>query len=116
MSIYDLYWTKPVEIKMQCGLTRSFRHPYDALDFLECEWPTRHGPAYRRAVLWCGQSLETEQLAGLARCSFMTAAREAGMLVPGRPTMRCGTVAAPHGRRRQTLSPPERASDQGRAR
>ncbi len=98
MSIYDLYWTKPVEIKMQCGLTRSFRHPYDALDFLECEWPTRHGPAYRRAVLWCGQSLETEQLAGLARCSFMTAAREAGMLVPGRPTMRCGTVAVPHGR------------------
>lgn len=81
MNSRDAYWRHPVEIVMHSGLQRMFRHPYDALDFLQAEWPTRKGKAYRRALLWCAEALKMQDVAGLARRAFITAAREAGLLL-----------------------------------
>lgn len=80
MQIVDAYWKMPVEITMQSGLRRKFSHAYDALDFLEAEWPTRRGPAYHRAKLWCARALELSHVASLARRAFIRAAQEAGMM------------------------------------
>ncbi|GLR55819.1 hypothetical protein GCM10007919_05410 [Rhizobium indigoferae] len=35
----DVPWTRPVRIRLQCGLERTFTGAYGALDFLENEWP-----------------------------------------------------------------------------
>lgn len=79
MPRIERYWQQPVQIVMPSGLSRSFRDPYDALDFLEYEWPTRRCEARHRAILWCARALEAGQLGGLARRAFLRAAREAGM-------------------------------------
>lgn len=73
-------WNEPVELKLQCGLTRSFKEACDALYFLEEEWPVRHGAAYQRARRWCGMALETDKAADIARKTFIEAARKAGLL------------------------------------
>lgn len=76
-------WNEPVELKLQCGLTRTFKEACDALYFLEEEWPVRHGTAYQRARRWCGSALETDRTAGIARKAFIGAARKAGLLDDG---------------------------------
>ncbi|MCJ7993736.1 DUF982 domain-containing protein [Rhizobium cremeum] len=76
-------WNEPVELKLQCGLTRSFKEAYDALYFLEEEWPVRHGAAYQRAKRWCGMALETDRASDIARKAFVEAARKAGLLDKG---------------------------------
>ncbi|PPJ49435.1 DUF982 domain-containing protein [Rhizobium sp. KAs_5_22] len=73
-------WPDPVEIRLQSGLNRTFREAFDALYFLEEEWPTRHGVAYDRARRWCRLAIETDQAADVARKAFIAAARQAGML------------------------------------
>ncbi|SSC71684.1 unnamed protein product [Ciceribacter sp. T2.26MG-112.2] len=73
-------WTDPVELTLQSGLERTFREPYDALYFLEEEWPTRSGVAYERAKRWCRLAIETDEAADVARKAFIAAARQAGML------------------------------------
>ncbi|SMC98687.1 DUF982 domain-containing protein [Rhizobium sp. RU36D] len=84
MSSKERFWHQPVHIVMPSGLSRSFKHPYDALDFLEYEWPTRRCEARHRAMMWCARALEAGQLTGLARRAFMRAAQAAGMsLLPG---------------------------------
>lgn len=85
----DTYWKKPVHLVLQSGLARSFRHPYDALDFLEYEWPTRRGAARRQAIVWCLRAIEAAHVGELARRAFMKAAHEAGLPLHG---------AAPSGR------------------
>lgn len=80
---YSQYWKKPVHVVLQSGLARTFRHPYDALDFLEHEWPTRRGAARRQAILWCMRALEAAHVGDLARRAFMKAAHEAGLLLSG---------------------------------
>ena len=78
-------WQEPVEIRLQSGLTRTFREPYDALYFLEEEWPTRSGVAYERAKRWCRLAIETDEAADVARKAFIAAARQAGMLAEETP-------------------------------
>lgn len=73
-------WPEPVEIRLQSGLNRTFREAFDAVYFLEEEWPTRHGAAYDRARRWCRLAIETDQAAEVARKAFIAAARQAGML------------------------------------
>ncbi|NML76439.1 DUF982 domain-containing protein [Rhizobium sp. S-51] len=75
-------WADPVELKLQCGLARTFREPVDALYFLEEEWPTRHGAAYMRASRWCRLATESKDAAPIARAAFIDAARQAGLLLP----------------------------------
>ncbi|MBW8284681.1 MAG: DUF982 domain-containing protein [Rhizobium sp.] len=76
-------WTDPVELKLQSGLKRTFREPYDALYFLEEEWPTRSGVAFERAKRWCRLAIETDEAVFVARKAFIAAARQAGMLADG---------------------------------
>ncbi|TGR35837.1 DUF982 domain-containing protein, partial [bacterium M00.F.Ca.ET.199.01.1.1] len=39
MNSPEVLFRAPVRVRMQCGLERSFLSVYDALDFLENEWP-----------------------------------------------------------------------------
>lgn len=43
MPLIDLKWDEPVVVRLHCGLERRFIGPYEALDFLENEWPLRRG-------------------------------------------------------------------------
>lgn len=79
MTEADFTWTVPVELELPCGLTRRFLNAYDALDFLDAEWPTRRGPAYERALRLCRNALRGSHAAELARTAFIAAADEAGM-------------------------------------
>lgn len=76
-------WTDPVRVHLQCGLTREFSCIYDALDFLENEWPTRDGALYARAVRLCREALGRTVPAPIAREAFTFACLEAGMPVAG---------------------------------
>ncbi|PYB72550.1 MULTISPECIES: DUF982 domain-containing protein [Rhizobium] len=79
MTEYDFTWNRPVELELPCGLTRRFQNAYDALDFLDAEWPTRRGPAYEQAIRLCRNALRDLHAAELARAAFIAAAEEAGM-------------------------------------
>ena len=79
MTEADFTWNIPVELELPCGLTRRFLNAYDALDFLEAEWPTRRGIAYQRAVLLCRNALRSPRASELARAAFIAAADETGM-------------------------------------
>lgn len=79
MTEYDFSWNRPVELELPCGLTRRFQNTYDALDFLDAEWPTRRGRAYVRAIRLCRNALHCVRGAELARTAFIAAAEEAGM-------------------------------------
>ncbi|MCV3738219.1 DUF982 domain-containing protein [Rhizobium sp. TRM96647] len=76
-------WTDPVRVHLQSGLTRTFSCIYDALDFLENEWPTRDGVLYERAIRQCREALGRSLPAPVAREAFAFACLEAGMPVAG---------------------------------
>ncbi|APO79352.1 hypothetical protein AM571_PC01621 (plasmid) [Rhizobium etli 8C-3] len=79
MPLNDVPWTRPVRIRLQCGLERTFTGAYDALDFLENEWPLRHGERHERAVKTCRGALNGTIAAVIAREAFLAACHEAGM-------------------------------------
>ena len=79
MPLNDVQWTRPVTIRLQCGLEKTFAGIYDALDFLENEWPLRHGERHHRAVKTCRAALNGVVPAFVAREAFMAACLEAGM-------------------------------------
>ncbi|MBY5534035.1 DUF982 domain-containing protein [Rhizobium leguminosarum] len=85
MPLNDVPWTRPVTIRLQCGLERTFTGVYDALDFLENEWPLRHGERHERAVKTCRGALNGIIPGIVAREAFVAACLEVGMpavLVP----------------------------------
>ena len=86
MTEYDFTWNRPVELELPCGLTRRFQNAYDALDFLDAEWPTRRGSAYERAIRLCRHALCGVPAAELARAAFLAAAEEAGMRLAPDPS------------------------------
>jgi|GEM_PF-759553 len=79
MHIPDLPWRAPVNVRLQCGLERTFLSVYDALDFLENEWPLRRGERYERAVRKCRAALRRLVPKEVAREAFIAACFEAGM-------------------------------------
>ena len=79
MLINNVPWMRPVTIRLQCGLERSFPGAYDALDFLENEWPVRHGEPYDRAVRACRGTLNGAIPSIIAREAFVAACLEADM-------------------------------------
>ncbi len=86
MNIPDMPFRAPVNIRLQNGLQHSFQNVYDALDFLENEWPLRRGKRYRRAVAQCRGALNKLVPVEVARETFIAACLEAGMpLVMGGP-------------------------------
>ncbi|AVA25489.1 DUF982 domain-containing protein [Rhizobium sp. LEGMi198b] len=72
-------WIRSVSIRLQCGLERSFSGAYDALDFLENEWPLRHGKRYDRAIKSCHGALNGVIPSIVAREAFLAACLEADM-------------------------------------
>ncbi len=79
MLINDVPWRDPVAIRLQCGLDRTFHTAFDALDFLENEWPLRHGERYERAINKCRGAISRAVPAEVAREAFFAACIEAGM-------------------------------------
>ncbi|WFU11590.1 DUF982 domain-containing protein (plasmid) [Rhizobium sp. CB3090] len=81
MPLNDVPWTRPVTIRLQCGLQRTFTGVYDALDFLENEWPLRNGERHERAVKTCRGAINGVVPAVVAREAFIAACLEAAMPV-----------------------------------
>jgi hypothetical protein len=79
MLLNDVLWTRPIMIRLQCGLERTFTGIHDALDFLENEWPLRRGQRYERAVKTCREALDGIIAPVIAREAFTAASLEAGM-------------------------------------
>lgn len=88
MNIIDLPWTVPLTVRFPDGTDNIFRGPYDALDFLENEWPCRRGQKYDRAIMLCGASLDNEAPIALAREAFIAACLETGMAVESIPPIK----------------------------
>ncbi|MGK9204252.1 DUF982 domain-containing protein [Sinorhizobium meliloti] len=74
----EILWHVPLSVTLQNGMARRFTGPYDALDFLEYEWPC-HGKRYHRAVRDCRAALSGLISAEVARASFTTACAEASL-------------------------------------
>jgi hypothetical protein len=71
---------------MQSGLERRFDNPQDAADFLEHEWPFKHGKKYEAALRTCHHAVRREILLGVAREAFVAACIEAKLEVVARST------------------------------
>ncbi|OHV78472.1 DUF982 domain-containing protein [Ensifer sp. LCM 4579] len=79
MLLNEIPWTIPLTVRLSNGLTRTFGSVYEALDFLENEWPLRRGERYERAVRTCRRALNRMTPAAVAREAFIAACLEAGM-------------------------------------
>ncbi|WP_429809435.1 DUF982 domain-containing protein [Ensifer sp. B1-9] len=79
MRLPEIPWAVPLSVRLQSGSNRIFASVYDALDFLEHEWPIRHGQGYERAVITCRCALNRSVPATVARDAFIGACLEAGM-------------------------------------
>jgi hypothetical protein len=81
MTLVERPWSNPVRVTLQDGLTRAFSSVNDALDFLEHEWPTRHGHHYERALSLCRSAQHRLASAEVARDAFIGACIAASMPV-----------------------------------
>lgn len=85
MKIVETLFRTPVCVGLQNGLVHTFQSVEDALDFLENEWPTRHGAHYRRAVDLCRAALNRVAASETAREALIAACIEGGIQLVGRP-------------------------------
>ncbi len=85
MTLNAMPFAQPLRVKLQGGLERIFLTVYDALDFLENEWPLRSGAAYERAIAVCRHALEGRANGRAARVALISACREAGVTPLGMP-------------------------------
>ena len=83
MNVRDVPWNPPLRVTLQSGLQRTFASAYEALDFLENEWPIRQGRRYEGALNSCGRALARSTPASVAREAFIAACVEAGVTVSG---------------------------------
>jgi len=79
MLLNEIPWTIPLTVRLLNGLTRTFTSVYEAVDFLENEWPLRKGERYERALRTCRRALNRMSPAAVAREAFIAACLEAGM-------------------------------------
>lgn len=79
MSRRDITWSQPVKVTLRAGMDRTFGSVYEALDFLENEWPQKRAECYDRAVFACRRGLNGVAPTELAREAFIAACLEAGM-------------------------------------
>jgi hypothetical protein len=79
MEIPDSPFKRPVTARLQSGLEHTFHNAYDALDFLENEWPSRRGELWRRAVRKCRAAVDSSGPSDIAQEAFVSACLEAGM-------------------------------------
>lgn len=83
MRLPEVLWAAPLSVRLQSGTNRLFASVYDALDFLEHEWPIRHGQGYERAVTTCRGALNRSVPSAVAREAFIGACMEANMQTSG---------------------------------
>lgn len=81
MLLNDMPFAHPFIVRMQCGLERKFLNAYDALDFLENEWPMRAGACYRQALDACRAALSGTGSIVTARSALADACVEAGLML-----------------------------------
>jgi hypothetical protein len=79
MSRRDISWSQPLKVTLRAGMDRTFGSVYEALDFLEKEWPQKRGECYDHAVLTCRRGLNGLTTTEVAREAFIAACLEAGM-------------------------------------
>jgi hypothetical protein len=79
MKMTNIPWHKPVTVRLQNGTDRRFSGAYDALDFLENEWPIRRGRHYHNAIRLCRAALERTLSAEVAREAFLASCIEAAL-------------------------------------
>ncbi len=85
MKLADVPWSVPLVVHLRNGIAHIFQGPYDALDFLENEWPLRHGQKYDRAIRSCRGALNKSTPLAIAREDFVAACLEAGMPTKAMP-------------------------------
>ena len=81
----EILFPTPVHVRFSSGMSRTFQGVYDALDFLENEWPLRNGQCYMRARETCRAALQFGSHVHVARDAFVSACREARMPVEALP-------------------------------
>jgi hypothetical protein len=81
MRTPDLPWSIPLSVRFSSGVSHLFSGPYDALDFLENEWPTRNGQKFIQAVRLCRSALNRGTPLAIARKAFIAACLEVGIQV-----------------------------------
>jgi hypothetical protein len=79
MKIIDIPWHQPIKVTLQSGTERRFMGAYDALDFLENEWPIRKGRHYESAKSLCRAALTRTISTEVAREAFIASCLEAGL-------------------------------------
>ncbi|KQW67385.1 DUF982 domain-containing protein [Ensifer sp. Root127] len=79
MFIAEMPWSVPLLVKFQNGTHHVFSSVYEALDFLENEWPLSRGQRYERAVRTCRGALQRATPVAVAREAFIAACLEAGL-------------------------------------
>ncbi|WP_331375931.1 DUF982 domain-containing protein [Sinorhizobium chiapasense] len=79
MLLNEIPWTTPLTVRLSSGIKHTFNSVYEALDFLENEWPLRNGQRYERAVRTCRGALKRMTPAAVAREAFVAACVEAAM-------------------------------------
>lgn len=83
----DVYFSVPLHVILSNGVTRTFDSVHDTLDFLENEWPLRHGERYKRACEKCRAALNRMAPVAIAREAFISACLEAGLPVQALPPL-----------------------------
>ncbi|MBD9541351.1 DUF982 domain-containing protein [Ensifer sp. ENS04] len=83
MYLPEMPWSVPLQVTFQNGTNRTFSSVFDALNFLENEWPRRRGQRYERAVDTCRRALNRRTPVAIAREAFVAACLEAGLPVSG---------------------------------
>ncbi|GLR54893.1 DUF982 domain-containing protein [Shinella yambaruensis] len=81
----DVFFSTPLHVHLSNGLGRTFDSVNDTLDFLENEWPLRHGQRYKRACEKCRAALLRQVPVAVAREAFVAACLEAGLPVQAMP-------------------------------
>lgn len=79
MKIIDIPWHLPITVQFKNGTERRFMGAYDALDFLENEWPVRKGRHYESAKSLCRAALNRSISSEAAREAFIASCLEAGL-------------------------------------
>ncbi|MDH6266684.1 hypothetical protein M2360_002080 [Rhizobium sp. SG_E_25_P2] len=80
MQANDIPWRQPITVQLQNGAARHFSGAYDALDFLENEWPLRKGRHYLNALTQCRAALCRAAPAEVAREAFIASCIEAALV------------------------------------
>lgn len=81
----DVFFSIPLQVNLPSGLSRTFDSINDTVDFLENEWPRRHGERYKRACEGCRAALLRQIPVAVAHEAFVAACREAGMSMQALP-------------------------------